>query len=302
MNAATPATVVIAAKAGRLGNRLFLSAYFMANALAKGYRVFNPALDEYASLFEGSAHDPFCRFPVSEKSSDPELAAQYRTVFLTLAGSIGSLAAQLELSPMRLLDIRASHDKGDKVFDLCGDDFEKALYSGHYLLVKGWKFRDEQNLLRFHSEIRRCFTPIPSIRQPAEAVIARARERGDHIIGVHIRQGDYRGWKNGVHYFETTQYAHWMKEAIQLFPEKKIVFMLAASAPMDLTCFRGLEIIHAPGSVAADLHALSLCDTLMGPPSTFSAWASYIGRIPLCMLQHHLQKIHPADFALHDRV
>jgi len=293
---------VIAAKAGRLGNRLFLSAYFMANARALGYRLMNPAFGEYASLFEGIAMDPLCRFPEEGRRENPEFATQCREVLLGLASGIGSLATTLGLPESRQLDIRKSHDAKDQNYDLCGVAFDEALHSNRLLIVKGWKFRDDSNLVRFHSEISRYFTPVASLRQPAEKALEKAHQAGDHIVGVHIRQGDYRGWKKGVHYFETEQYAYWMRELVALLPEKKITFLLCASDPIDRRHFRGLEIVDGPGTVVSDLHSLSLCDAIMGPPSTFSTWASYSGRVPLCMLQHAGQQIALHDFVLHDRV
>jgi hypothetical protein len=302
MNSRKPATVVIAAKAGRLGNRLFLSAYFMANARAKGYRLLNPAFGEYAPLFQGSAMDPLSRFPEEGKRANPEFTTQCREVLLGVTSGIGRVTATLGLPEIRQLDIRKSHDAKDQNYDLCSESFDEALHSSRLLIAKGWKFRDDTNLVRFHSEISRYFTPLPSVRQPAEAVLETARQSGDHIVGVHIRQGDYREWKNGVHYFETEQYAHWMRELSSLLPGKKITFLLCASDPIDRKYFQGLTALDGPGIVISDLHALSLCDVIMGPPSTFSTWASYYGRVPLCMLQHAGQQIALHDFVLHDRV
>jgi len=296
------ATVVIAAKAGRLGNRLFMSAYFMANALAKGYRLLNPAFGEYAPLFEGSASDPLSRFPEATDGMNPEFASQCRDAFLGFASVAGIVTTSLGLPEVQQLDIRASHDASDQLYDLCSENFERVLRSNRLLIVKGWKFRDDANLVRFHSEISRYFRPISSIRRPAEIAVQQARDSGDYIMGIHLRQGDYRGWKNGVHYFETEQYAHWMREVVSLLPGKRITFLLCASDPIDRRHFQGLSTIDGPGIVASDLHALSLCDAIMGPPSTFSTWASYSGRVPLCMLQHAGQRIFPHDFVLHDRV
>ena len=302
LSSSTLATVVIAAKAGRLGNRLFLSAYFMANARALGYPLLNPALGEYIPLFEGSAYDPFSHFPVRKKRRDPEFAYQCSEVLLGLASGSGVLARTLGMPGVSQLDIRASHDAKDQNYDLCGEGFGEALHSSRFLIVKGWKFRDDSNLVRFNSEISRYFRPVASIRRPAETALEQARQAGDYIVGVHIRQGDYRNWKNGVHYFETEQYAYWMRELVALLPEKKVSFLLCASDPIDRSHFRGLAIVDGPGTVVSDLHALSLCDAIIGPPSTFSTWASYAGRVPLCMLQHAGQKIALHDLVLHDRV
>lgn len=291
------ATVVIAAKAGRLGNRLFLSAYFMANALARGYHLMNPALGEYAPHFEGSARDPLCRFPASSSGLDPEVAGQCRDVVVNLLPLISGLKPR-----SRTLDIRASHDSCDAVYDLNGGDYCRRTHDKGLLFVKGWKFRDHEHLVSEHPAIAEYFTPVEEIRLKAEQAVQRARALGDFVIGVHIRQGDYRGWKAGVHYFETEQYVHWMHEAAALHAGRRVAFLVCASDPLDFRKFGELPVAAGPGEVVADLHALSLCDAIMGPPSTFSAWASYAGRVPLCMLQHHRQEVRNHDFVLHDRV
>jgi hypothetical protein len=269
----------------------------MANALARGYRLMNPALGEYAAFFEGSAKDPFCGFPGTEAQMDPEIAAQCREILEHLSG----LAAVLAPGG-KTLDIRQTLDAVDDVYDLNAPGFTTLLQDARLLAVKGWKFRDDTNLVRHHEVIARYFQPIASVRKPVESLLSEARALGDEVIGVHIRQGDYRDWKNGIHYFETEQYAHWMREVSQLDACRNPVFLVCASDPVDDASFRGLKAVMGPGSVIGDLHALSLCDRIMGPPSTFSTWASFHGRKPLCMLQHHRQHISVSDFALHDRV
>ena len=301
MNNSNVPTVIIASKAGRLGNRLFLSAYFMANSLARGYRLMNPALGEYAPMFEGSASDPLCRFPEVYCNTDPDFAAQCRGLILNCVESFGWFPGTGWLPGITTIDIRKSHDACDLVYDLCSEEFG-TLHPSAKIFVNGWKFRDDLNLVKYHALICSYFTPVATIRRQAEKVLSDARQRGDKVIGVHIRQGDYRGWKNGSHYFETEQYAHWMREAEALYPEQRVVFLICSSDLVDPEPFVGAETLWGPGSVTGDLHALSLCDGIIAPPSTFSTWASFYGRVPLCMLQNHLQKITPHDFVLHDRV
>jgi len=291
------ATVIISSEVGRLGNRLFLSAYFMANALARGYSLMNPALGEYARFFEHSAGDPLCRFPLNDFRMDPEVAAQCREVFLAISKTAGAI-----IPGGKPIDIRNNIEANSGIYDLNGPEFSKLLQEHRFLFVKGWKFRDDTNLVLHQGLISRYFLPIDPIRESAEAVLRNARAKGDIVIGVHIRHGDYREWKNGAHYFETEQYAHWMREAAALNTSRKTVFLVCASDQVDCSIFRGLEVVMGPGSVIGDMHALSLCDRIMGPPSTFSTWASYTGRVPLCMLQHHAQQLSVQSFALHDRV
>jgi hypothetical protein len=40
-----------------------------------------------------------------------------------------------------------------------------------------------------------------------------------------------------------------------------------------------------------DMYVLAACDAILGPPSTFSIWASYYGRVPLMQLEHRDQQV-----------
>jgi hypothetical protein len=201
-----------------------------------------------------------------------------------------------------MIDIRSKVDARDSVYDLNGEGYQELINQGGVLFAKGWKFRDDVNLVHCRQGIADYFTPIPTIRKKAEVVMARARRGGSTVIGVHIRQGDYREWKGGAHYFETAQYAHWMNEVAALYPAKKPTFLICSSDPVDFRLLEGFTVVAAPGEVVADLYSLSLCDAIMGPPSTFSTWASFCGSVPLCMLQNHRQQISQFDFVMHDRV
>jgi hypothetical protein len=276
--------VIIASKAGRLGNRLFQSAHFMGNALSKGYRLFNPSLADYAHLFEGSARDPFCGFPQCWRQEDSEFADSCRQVLFQGVQFIGWVATWGIVPGVRVVDIRRFDGMEEGDIDLNGPIFGELLTSGKLILPMGWKFSDHSGMREYRKEIVRYFTPVESITKPAERVVSHAREMGDLLIGVHIRQDDYRQWKSGIHYYETERYAQWMTELSERNLGRRIVFLVCASNAYDETLFTDFSVVKGPGFPAGDLHALSLCDKIIGPPSTFSGWASYHGGAPLCVL------------------
>ena len=55
--------LIISAKSGQLGNRLLLFANFIAWAIEHNLTVLNPAFDEYAEFFVGTAGDFLCCYP-----------------------------------------------------------------------------------------------------------------------------------------------------------------------------------------------------------------------------------------------
>jgi hypothetical protein len=289
-------TVIIASKAGRLGNRLFQAAHFMGNALTRGYQLFNPSLGEYAPLFEGSARDPLCGFPQGWRDLEPEFADQCREVLFEGAQLLGLAAARGIVPGATAVDIRRFDEMEEGDINLAGEAFGNLLNSGKLLLPMGWKFSDHVGIRQYREAIVRYFTPVESIRKPAEKIISHARKLGDLLVGVHIRQDDYRQWKNGIHFYETKRYVQWMKELSERNPDNKFVFLVCASNHFNELLFHDLSVVKGPGSPAGDLHALSLCDRIMGPPSTFSSWAAYHGQVPLCVLHDIFSKVGEEDF------
>jgi len=289
-------TVMISSKAGRLGNRLFQAAYFMGNALSQGYRLLNPSLGEYAQLFEGSARDPLCGYPEPWRDLDPEFAHQSREFLFPYIHLLG-LAAKSGIVPgVTAIDIRRFDSKDDGDIDLNSETFGKCLASGKMILPMGWKFSDYAGIRKHRQEIARYFTPVASVSKPVEALISKARAMGDFLVGVHIRQDDYRQWKNGIHFYETERYVQWMHDVVNHHSERHVVFLVCASNSLDARLFQGLDWCSGPGDPMGDLHALSLCDRIMGPPSTFSGWASYHGGVPICVLRDANASVAPENF------
>jgi len=63
-------------------------------------------------------------------------------------------------------------------------------------------------------------------------------------------------------------------------------FVLFSNEVVPEPSFLGLDFQTSPGSSPVfDLYAMSRCDYLMAPPSTFSGWASYYGSVPLLRLE-----------------
>ncbi len=65
---------------------------------------------------------------------------------------------------------------------------------GKLVFAQGWLFRDRKNLRRHADAIRAYFAPLDSFNRRVEALIAKAGERCDVLIGVHIRHGDYKAF------------------------------------------------------------------------------------------------------------
>lgn len=153
--------------------------------------------------------------------------------------------------------------------------------------VSGWKRRNDTKFYpSVIQEMRRLFKPNENIVQEVDNVLGRYRDDGFFIIGVHIRAGDYRSWEGGKYYFNTEEYTGFMIQLASLYRDRKVCFFISSNEEYDRRLFDGMNLVDAKFPTSAhDLYALSLCDRIIGPLSTFSRWASLYGSVPLCFIE-----------------
>ena len=263
---------MVARPAGQLANRLFQFSHFVALAADTGVTVANPGLGAHADHFPAFAGDALCRYPPPRRS----LPRALRPIAAHAAAA--GLRAARALPGVSALEVPDSEDW----------DLEKRPVEGRLVLAAGWKIRASGPFLRHRDEVKRVFTPSEEDIGAAEAAVARAREAAPLVVGVHRRRGDYAVWQGGRYLFDDDQYADIMRRTRDLLGGD-IAFLVCSDEPVPATAFEGLSVHHGPDTPVQDLHALSLCDRLIGPPSTFSAWASLMGEVP----RHQVEA--PAD-------
>lgn len=116
--------------------------------------------------------------------------------------------------------------------------------------------------------------------------------RSKYIVGIHIRRGDYKEYLGGKYYYSDSDYLEWIRQIYM--QEKNISFLIFSNENINIDKFGRNEYpIHIMrGTVGQDLYAMSKCTYIIGPPSTFSMWANYVGDNKLIVLKDSKQKIH----------
>ena len=145
-------------------------------------------------------------------------------------------------------------------------------------------FRDVDALLREQDNLRRIFVWPENVRTKANELIECFRSMGKTVVAVHMRKGDYRNWRGGVFYYTDEEYLARMNTIASNNP--MIHFHLVSNEPVDIEYFSKLIVNQATvstssGSISDDLAVLSCSDYIMGPQSTFSAIAAFLGNKPL---------------------
>lgn len=276
--------VVIAHPSGRLCNRLWLYANFIGNCCEYGYGLSNIAFYEYAEYFENLKDNLFCRYPAQHgrtyKSRFRQLLFKWASIPLRAVSAMNVRSTPISSH----LDIR--HYKGsERTFDLRGAEWESAL-GKRVVVVKGLEFRDWESLLKYRREILNFLAPRSRYIDAAMALAKSARMDSKCILcGIHIRQGDYLQYKSGSWYYSTEQYVAKMQEFSELFSNiRPVRFIVCSDECLPQGAFQGLSVTFGSGQFVEDMMTLSQCDYILGAPSTYSAWASFYGDVPLRFL------------------
>ncbi len=175
--------------------------------------------------------------------------------------------------------------------DLNAEDALRLLQRKRTTVLGGWGVRSWPLFERHQGIIREALAIHPRFTTIAEAFINDLRQRYDYLIGVFIRQTDYRQHQDGRYFFETPQYVRWMHEAADVFADRgRVGFVVASDEEQDPALFEGVSAHFTSGIKGAAGHymesfaELMQCDLILSPVSTFSAWAAFLGEVPLLPL------------------
>lgn len=180
------------------------------------------------------------------------------------------------------------NERWDKIFKLLG-------------CTKGWSTRtDTRYLAQTKKELQYIFRPKNSIMDKAEGLIGNMKQTSDIVVGVHIRRGDYATWNNGKFYYELEDYHQFMLRIKELYKDQRVSFFISSNEDFTLDIFTGCDCQRfgkEPSGAILDLYSLSVCDMIIGPVSSYSRWASFIGEVPLCFLETKDQKFTKDSFS-----
>ncbi|MDB6028836.1 MAG: hypothetical protein JWM68_5059, partial [Verrucomicrobiales bacterium] len=168
-----------------------------------------------------------------------------------------------------------------EAFKLDDKTFIRSLHGKKLLRLEGFVLRADTLFGKHARAIRALFVPEPKIQERVQATICEARKGADVLIGVHIRRGDYKGFQGGRFYFEIDQYVKVMRSASELFPNKRVRFLICSNESLRAEQFQNVSVAFGPGHLVEDLYSLAACDFLLGTHSTFVMWASFYGEVPL---------------------
>ena len=267
---------------GQLGNKLFGLGNLIGNAIEHDYSCGSLEFDRYRHLFNQSRRSRSMQFPalVPEAPEKFTSALGNRSFSHRLICKLMRPSGVVSIGGVAVVDIRRSHDPFTKHYLLDSAEFQELQARHRSVYLLGYFFRDIPHLFDHRERIIDFLQPAAHLLSDLDEYWKDIRKPGHTLVGVHIRRGDYREYLGGKFYYEDEVYLRWMmqlKESIS----GPVQFLVASTDPIDPSTFARLDLTLAPGNIIGDMYALSRCDLIMGPPSSFSGWASFQKLAPL---------------------
>ena len=146
-----------------------------------------------------------------------------------------------------------------------------------YIAITDWLFRYYSGVVKYQDLLRNQLSFEESSFDNAKHILKNVSENfSSHTsVGVHVRRGDYATWFNGKYFYDNTIYYRWMKSLASQLGNP--VFIICSNEKINFDNDANLSIIYANGSPAEDIFLLSKCSYIIGPPSTFSSYAAFLG-------------------------
>lgn len=253
---------------GQTCNRLWTYVTSVARCVAEKKRMVIIFFDWTIEDFPNLLHCPFIYFPL------------YQKWYLERGNGWNNYKG---------LTWKVTHNKRwDKIFKFLG--FKKGWYT----------MNDTRYLAQTKKELQYIFQPKQEIIDKAKRMMSNIRREADLVVGVHIRHGDYKTFYNGRYYYTLEEFHQFMLRIQTLYADKRVAFFISSNESFSVDLFEGCRCYRfgkEPSGDILDLHTLSLCDRIIGPWSTYSRWASFIGEVPLCFIKDRNQQFSDDSFS-----
>lgn len=277
--------VIIISREGQLANRIVHASSFIVNAKEHKYKVVHLFFDDYYPVFSESLNGKkeLINFWCKKKTGFVVFFQQSVTSIVK-----GFLKLRIKKLPGFEIIEYGGYDQGAPIFDLNSDRFIKKAKS-KLVLVHGWFFRDPANQKKHKALLLEIWKPNSNYSINIENYFMRYKRDHDLVIGVHLRGGDYKKFEGGKWFYTPAQYYDKMKQLAELnvFRNKRLAFVICTNEKnISLPATDNFSVFNDERHFVEDLYLLSKCDYIIGPPSTFSMWASFYGGVPLYMLKN----------------
>jgi hypothetical protein len=184
------------------------------------------------------------------------------------------------------------------------DPAENKLYKDIILnentCCEGWEFRSSETARKYRSTYREIFDP--AIDKDFFTGKYLKRSNGEPAIAVHIRRGDYKEHLNGRYFYDDLVYINKIQQLVDCLKKECRIIVFTNDPELDTSIYKKhfSNILFSDNSPMVDHYLMSKCDYIIGAPSTFSIWASYIGDTPCYHIYDPNAPLEPAKFEIYE--
>lgn len=266
------ATLILADHTGRLGNKLILFSHVIAAAEEYGCRVVNLSILPAAHYFEGLHLNPLGSYPQRFFPIDLRflVRAFRKPIQEWVRGRRGK-------PPIRNRWLTVLDMENQPVYHLNSPEFSELVRSTRYIVLWGYPYRCPGLVWKHQDKIRAFFRIRPQTAPILSREFIRAEEAGLDTLAIHIRQGDFREWNEGLYYLAPQQ----VKQALSAYGWNLNFSGLRVWVCSDEKVPEG---VFPPGSnsgiprgLGEDLFIMSRCRRLVGGWSTLAYFCSFLG-------------------------
>jgi hypothetical protein len=147
------------------------------------------------------------------------------------------------------------------------------------------------------SIVRRIFTVDDEIRSAVSRFIA--SHEGlfkKKFIAIHVRRGDYQYYNNGKWFYSNQDYNNIVTKSMLALRERYGRDFAVVVCSNDPTVYLDGCIRSPFDDPFCDQELLSRASFIIGPPSTYSHWASFMGNTKICSVTNPSDNIGINDF------
>lgn len=255
--------------------------------------VFSGAGNHSNRLFQNIHFEAFCK----------ENEIEFRNPSFRDMDKFYGLKGSFLSKPFCFLLQKINKTKLIKVLD-CNNNEENELYcrtilNNQLVLTHGWNFRVPPLTKKHQDYFINKYTLLPKFYQENTfyKTFNQINRKDFTLVGVHLRRGDYKNWLNGKYYFMDDVYEKYMdnlSDELINHSQKKPFFIIFSNEKINMVKKENMLISNNEWYI--DQMIMSKCDYLIGPPSTFTLWASYIGKVKYFHFEDGSGKIKIKDF------
>lgn len=259
---------------GQLGNRLMFFAAAYAFARAEGRALKFPTFHRYAEFFPRLGETLFCDpdgpgFSEEERGDWPaERLGAFRQAWVDRR----RLLAKLRVLPGVL---RKPSGVAAVALPPTWEGFpSRRQRRAKRLYMTAWRYFNPAGLREHRGAILEALRLREDLEREAEEFVG-GLERGRLWIAAHVRGKDYHDFLGGKHFHTLEVTIKHLRAAAERFADRRPGFVVFSDEPRTKEQFAGLDVVISGGSAIEDFARMSRLKLLIGPMSTFTAFAMY---------------------------